>query len=258
MPPWAKRGLEGITWNLVAYVAMALAAAVWTLVTGQLPHGSSWASAVGVFLAVFALLLLVANQLAEYMSRMQRVRRNTATSQQIVMQLREWLVQLRFPFVDFDLPNASFCLSCEDQYKRRFQIYQNRNQVGSIHITSMMKATEQEKKVFNQSPLALSNMRTEMARLGVYFDGILSPLDVVTVHVVVPWNESLTPFALQERIGEVLRAIILINELTTMEMEKAKTQSGPLPPATSSPDVSSASAEDAGSASQGPPVTPSP
>lgn len=225
------------------------------------PHGWSWPVAAGIFVVSFAVLLFASNQLAQFLSRVEREKRAKATPQQIEMQVRDWFYRRQYSVVRVPIQGFTFCLTGTDKTNRKFAVLQGVDAPGTITIAAVLDATPDQQKVFDNTPMAVSDLRIEMARLGVFYEGILTPFRRTMVSVMVPWDETITELLFFQRLHDVVRAYILLNELVAREMTKAnvppiieRPQLPPLPPTTPSSDRSSSdSGAGAGSTSPGQP-----
>jgi hypothetical protein len=57
------------------------------------------------------------------------------------------------------------------------------------------------------------NIRVEMARIGVMFKGIATPLERIDIGNSVSLDDNLTEFYLKQRVLFMIRATFLLNEL---------------------------------------------
>lgn len=166
--------------------------------------------------------MAVVNQLTDYVERVRRARRNRASPAEIKAQIRDWLYEMRYSLQDAPEAKFNFVFSCRDFQNNLFHVFQNDTAPTTVSIATWIDITLEEHKQFlNSAPELLSNIRMEMARLGVTYSGIVPPVTKFTARLDLPWGEWFTAYVLQQAILYVSRARSIMVEMIFQGFNKA-------------------------------------
>ena len=217
---------SSITGSIIATVVVAAVVAGWS--TLKWP----WQVAAGVFALAFLFVLATINQITTLVERVQIARRNSASPGEIKAQIRDWLFQMRYSVQDAPEAHFNFVLFCRNAQNIPFHIFQNEAFPSTVSIDTWINIIEDEHQRFlNRTPELLSNIRMEMARLGVGYSGIAPPVTKLTARIDLPWGSYFTAYVLQQAILYVLRARSIMDEIIVMGFTKAGITIGvPTPP----------------------------
>jgi hypothetical protein len=138
--------------------------------------------------------------------------------------IRNWIDDPIFKFQRKINNECLFQFEITDEQERIITISRPKANPTRIELTSSITLGEKHKtkySTFKQSDKndIVHELRIEMARFGVSFQGINTKLERINISDVILLDDTLNEFYFRQRIFFVIRAIVLLIELITQQLE---------------------------------------
>jgi len=212
-----KRMAEALSTEIIAVLIvgaiLSVGAAIWAAIL-------SWGPLVIiVFIGGVGLTLFATN---EY----KKLRGKRVTDFESLVQ--KWLYKYRFTIQNTPQPNALFQFMATDDAGRKVIIAQLQGDKEYLTIAAAFQIAPQDQakldRITRGNSATVEDLKIEMARFGIGFQGITHPLKTITLEDKLPCSDKLTEFEFMQRVMFVRRAILLIQGLINRALKLSPTK----------------------------------
>jgi len=175
-----------------------------------------WSYVAPVLVAFF--ILIIWNQVAISLDRNRQEKLRNPTVDLVEAGVRNVLYKDKFTITNTSDPNATFSIGAQDAQSRKFSVLQPRSDPGFVMIASKVFLTDEDRRRLEPilapptSPL-LYEIRLELIKFGVGFDGVEYPLREITVQDLIPYGDAINEVSFLNHVMFVRRSIFLLQQI---------------------------------------------
>ena len=208
---WFKKRLENLQDSIIFALLVAVGVAVWSLIS-NLPLQIIFV----IGIATFAATLTVLNQTNIWRDR-RRKQISKFSNQEVEDTILKWITIPSFSVQRNVDPNALFSFMVKDSQERAVTIARAKDDPSQLVLAIKKQLLEDTKTKLealekSTSSQLIFNLRLELIRLGIGFQGVDWPLNQITLSDFVALDDSLTKTYFLGRVLFIRRAQLLIGE----------------------------------------------